>query len=98
MAEAMILSSKKVAEMYPESDTSYAAKTARRALQEGLKVAKIVDVEFSRYSNDIRYLYKRSEELLKLLYSPREKVKMEYVIDHSFLEDNKLIVAFSTNS
>ena len=97
MAEAMMLSSKKVAEMYPENDTSYAAKAARKALKKGLKVAKIVDEEFSRYSKDIRFLYNRSEEMLKLAYSPREKVKMEYVIDHSHLKDNELIVAFSTH-
>ena len=98
MAEAMILSEKRIAEMYPPSDTSYAAKGAWKALSKGLTVAIIEDENFSRYSNNIRFLYKRSEELLRLMYSHQGKIKMEYVIDHDKLSENKLVVAFSVIS
>ena len=95
MAGAMVLSEKRIAEMYPPTDNSYAAKTAWKAISKGLTAAVIEDEDFSRYSNDIRFLYKRSEELLRLMYSHQGRVKMEYVIDHSLLGENKLIVAYS---
>ncbi len=98
MAEAIALSAKRIAEMYPPSDSSYAAKTAWKALDKGLTIAAIIDEEFAKYSQDIRFLYKKSEELLKLMYSHQGIVKMEYVVDHNFLSENKLIVAFSVIS
>ena len=95
MAEAMVLSEKRIAEMYPPTDTTYSAKAAWYAIRRGLTIAVITDEEFALYSHDIRFLYERSNELLKLLYSHRNGVKMEFVVDHDKLSNNQLIVAFS---